>query len=199
MAHFLLQARRAPYVWGLGWSSSSSPPESSHATVVALAATPVGGGGGEWGAGSGIAGGGGAAGAGAGGMRGRGGRGSSESSAAGAREAHAYAEAAAAAAVAPVAADEEDRDSSSDRFVGMDRPEDKAGGGVLSTIQDFPRIVEALSCYKSVHGHLRMIPAFRVPPNVPWPEALWGMDLGRMVSGRIRRSLDVWSRAYYVF
>lgn len=154
-------------MWGLGWSAAA--PESSH---TALAATPAGGSG-EWGSG----GGGGVSGAGAGGTptgggrRGRGGRGSSESSA-GAREAHAYAQAAA----APVA---EERDT--DRFLDLDRPEDKPN---VSTVEDFPRIVEALSCYKRVHGHLRMIPAFRVPPNAPWPESLWEMELGRMVRDR---------------
>ncbi|CAN0537630.1 unnamed protein product, partial [Ectocarpus sp. 8 AP-2014] len=69
-----------------------------------------------------------------------------------------------------------------------DRPEDKPS---VSTVEDFPRIVEALSCYKRVHGHLRMIPAFRVPPNAPWPESLWGMELGRMVRGR-----EIWVKRF---
>lgn len=184
-----LQARRAPYVWGLGWPSSTPVP--SHA---ALEATPAAGSG-EWGAsggsGGGIASGGAGAGAGGGGgLRGRGGRGFAESST-GAREAHAYAQAASAAPPAPAAAaaaeaeaeaEEEERDADRDGLLSLDRPDGRTGGASTSTVQDFPRIVEALSCYNRVHGHLRMIPGFKVPPNAPWPEHLWGMDLGRMVS-----------------
>lgn len=150
----------------------------SHA---ALEATPAGGSG-EWGAGSG-GGGGGLSGGGGGGLRGRGSRGSAESSM-GAREAHAYAQAASAAPPEAVAAAEEERDSDRDRdrdrFLDLDS---RAEGGraSTSTVHDFPRIVEALSCYKRVHGHLRMIPGFKVPPNAPWPEHLYGMDLGRSV------------------
>lgn len=144
---------------------------------TALGATPAAGGG-EWGAGGG--GGGGIS----GGLRGRGGRGSAESST-GAREAHAYAQAASAAPPEAVAEEERDADADRDRFMDLDsRPEGGRAG--TSTVHDFPRIVEALSCYKRVHGHLRMIPAFKVPPNAPWPEHLYGMDLGRMV----RQSVD---------
>ncbi|CAN0042984.1 unnamed protein product, partial [Ectocarpus sp. 12 AP-2014] len=91
------------------------------------------------------------------------------------------------AAAPPVA---EERDT--DRFLDLDRPEDKPS---VSTVEDFPRIVEALSCYKRVHGHLRMIPAFRVPPNAPWPESLWGMELGRMVH-RLRNEQTIYDAQY---
>ncbi|CAM9248048.1 unnamed protein product [Ectocarpus fasciculatus] len=91
------------------------------------------------------------------------------------------------AAAPPVA---EERDT--DRFLDLDRPEDKPH---VSTVEDFPRIVEALSCYNRVHGHLRMIPAFRVPPNAPWPESLWGMELGRMVH-RLRNEQAIYDAQF---
>lgn len=159
-------------MWGLGFPSSTPVP--SHG---ALEASPSAGSG-DWGAGSGggLAGGGGGGG---GGLRGRGVRGSTESST-GAREAHAYAQAAASAAPAEAAVaaavDEEERGADTDRERFLE-----GGRASTSTVQDFPRIVEALSCYKRVHGHVRMVPAFKVPPNAPWPEHLYGMDLGRMV------------------
>ncbi|CAM9763675.1 unnamed protein product [Pylaiella littoralis] len=93
-----------------------------------------------------------------------------------------------AAPAAAAAAEERDYDM----FRGMDRQD---GMDSTSTLQDFPRIVEALSCYKSVHNHLRMIPAFRVPPNAPWPETLWGMELGRMVH-RLRNEQSAFKRQY---
>lgn len=55
-----------------------------------------------------------------------------------------------------------------------------------STAEAFPEIYEALSCYKRIHGHVKVSASARVPNNAPWPENLWGMELGKMVrpSGR---------------
>jgi hypothetical protein len=46
-------------------------------------------------------------------------------------------------------------------------------------------VVLALLTFKEISGDLGVPFAFEVPPSKPWPEYLWGMKLGRMVS-RIR-------------
>eukprot|EP00752_Nemacystus_decipiens_P003968 g3634.t1 len=124
-------------------------------------------------------------------------RGSAESST-GAREAHAYAEAAASAAPPEVVA-EEDRDADADwdrdRSLDVDSGPEGGGRSGTSTVSDFPRIVEALSCYKIVHGHLQMNPTFKVPPNAPWPEHLHGMDLGRVIH-RLRSEQSTYMSQY---
>ena len=91
-------------------------------------------------------------------MRGRGGGGARRSAEAptGAREAHATAQ-------API-------------YDGYSR------SATTSTVDLFPDIVEALSCYKRVHGHVKILPTFKVPASVPWPENVWGMELGKLVS-----------------
>lgn len=52
-----------------------------------------------------------------------------------------------------------------------------------STVEAFPDIMEALSCHKRVHGHVKIWPTFKVPSSTPWPENLWSMELGKLVSG----------------
>lgn len=52
----------------------------------------------------------------------------------------------------------------------------------MTTLRIFPEIVEALSCYKRIHGHVTVEPTFRVPMSAPWPETLQGMELGKRVS-----------------
>jgi hypothetical protein len=47
--------------------------------------------------------------------------------------------------------------------------------------------VPALLTYKKVYGDLEVPYIFEVPPSEPWPEHLWGVELGATVS-RIRSS-----------
>lgn len=105
--------------------------------------------------------------AGVGGVRGRGnggagrmtGRSSVESTSMGTREAHAFAQ-----------------PPTQEGFLNR----------VATTVDVFPAIVEALSCYKRIHGHLKMLPTFRVAATAPWPENLWGLELGKLVRRRGR-------------
>ncbi|CAM9491472.1 unnamed protein product, partial [Laminaria digitata] len=64
-----------------------------------------------------------------------------------------------------------------------------------TTVDVFPAIVEALSCYKRIHGHLKMLPTFRVASTAPWPENLWGLELGKLVR-RLRNEKDVYKGQY---
>lgn len=165
------QSRRVPYVWGLGWPSTAAPPGPQSRLE---ATTPSGGSGGvAWGGAGGVGGGGGVAGGGGvGGVRGRGnggtggmaGRGSAESSM-GAREAHAFAQA-----------------PTQEGYLNK----------AATTVDVFPAIVEALSCYKRIHGHLKMLPTFRVSSTAPWPENLWGLELGKLVR---REKKERWREA----
>lgn len=139
-------------MWGLGWPNA---PAVGATTSLEASTTGGLGGAGDWGAG-GIAGGGG----GGSGSRGRGGGTGgvggvagrgSAESAMGAREAHTMEMAQAQVSL-------------------------KA-----TTVSIFPEIVEALSCYKRIHGHVKVEPNFRVPMSAPWPETLQGMELGKRV------------------
>lgn len=61
-----------------------------------------------------------------------------------------------------------------------------ASGGVSSsTVEVFPVIMEALSCFKRIAGHVNIPPRFEVPDDVSWPEDLRGMQLGRKVIGQL--------------
>jgi hypothetical protein len=53
------------------------------------------------------------------------------------------------------------------------------------------QVVPALLTYKKVRGDLEVPRPFEVPPSEPWPEHLWGMKLGSMVS-------QIRSSEYYV-
>lgn len=50
-----------------------------------------------------------------------------------------------------------------------------------NTLEAFPLIVEALSAFKRIKGHLNVPPRFEVPMEAPWPEDLGGMELGKKV------------------
>ncbi|CAN0389494.1 unnamed protein product [Discosporangium mesarthrocarpum] len=46
-------------------------------------------------------------------------------------------------------------------------------------------LYEALSCFKTLKGHLNVPPKFEVPAETNWPDDLWSMQLGKMVRGRV--------------
>lgn len=56
------------------------------------------------------------------------------------------------------------------------------------TLGVFPIIMEALSYFKRIEGHVDVPPRFEVPSEAPWPEDLRGFQLGKKVGSS--ESLD---------
>mmetsp|Transcript_9991 Transcript_9991/g.13011 ORF Transcript_9991/g.13011 Transcript_9991/m.13011 type:complete len:825 (-) Transcript_9991:428-2902(-) len=63
------------------------------------------------------------------------------------------------------------------------------------TIDDFPRILQAVLTYREMYDSANIPLKYIVPSKEPWAEDLWGMRLGRRVD-KIRRQKEEYEKAF---